>query len=384
MNHAPPSSAAHGAHSRRKRKGLCLPGGGIPGGLYSVGCLAAIEEAFEGLSVSDFDVIVATSTGSSVALPLAAGFPATRLYRALLDPSDDFFALQRHHLLKLDLAELRRMGLTGMGAFRRVLSNATANPLEVDLWGELDRFYDSLPAGLFTLDAYEKFLGEFIERRGVPKTLGGFDGKLRLVASDLDRGERVVLGGPDTAEYGTARAVVATSATPPLFAPVRVGDHDFIDGGLGDAAHADVALALGAELIVVIHAGVPIHTDPRERDVPTGHGTGKRVRDKGLLWVMSQASRIRTDRRFRAGFARFEAEHPEVEMHLFEPDRHEAKMFLYSPMSFAARRAILEDGYRTTLRALRREDSALRNALLAEGYGLKAADPNTLRPPAFV
>lgn len=364
--------------------GLCLAGGGIAGGLYSVGCLAALEEAFSELSASDFDVIVATSTGASVALPIAAGFPATRLYRALLDPSDDFFALQRNHLLRFDFLELRRMGLTGMGAFRRLLSNATANPLEVDLWAELDRFYDSLPAGLFTLDAYERFLGEFIERRGIPKTLRGFGGKLLLVASDLDAGERVILGAADLTDIDTARAVVAASAFPPLFAPVRLGERDLIDGGLGDVAHADVAQEAGAKLIVVIHAGVPIKTDPRERDVPTGHGKGKRVRDKGMLWVMNQAWSIRSQPRFESGFARFREEHPDVDIHLFEPDRADAKMFLYSPMSFAARRAILEDGYRTTLRSVRREDSPLRQALVAQGYGVKAMDPNTLRPPSHI
>ncbi|MCA9601463.1 MAG: patatin-like phospholipase family protein [Polyangiales bacterium] len=368
----------------RRPMALCLMGGGITGALYEVGCLAAMEEAFDGFQASQFDVVIGSSTGSTVALAIAGGQNAMRLYRALLDPADDFFPLQRNHLLRFDFPELRRMGLSGIGAFRRVISNATANPLDVDLWGELDRFYDSLPAGLFTLDAYEKFLEEFIDRRGIPKTLAGFDGKLLLVSNDLDAGERAVLGAGDLADVPTAKAVVASCATAPLFAPVRVGERDLVDGGLGDVAHVDLALERGSDFVVLVNPMVPIKSDPTERDVPTGHGKRKRVRDKGMLWVMNQSWRIRTHPRFEALFARFREEHGDSKFVLLEPDRVDAKMFLYSPMSFAARRVILEDGFRTTLRALRREDSPVRQMFLERGFVPKPFESMTVRPPAHV
>ncbi|MDH5491600.1 MAG: hypothetical protein OEY14_06585, partial [Myxococcales bacterium] len=65
------------------------------------------------------------------------------------------------------------------------------------------------------------------------------------------------------------------------------------------------------------------------------------------------------------------AEHPKVEVLLVEPDRTDATMFMYSPTNFAARRAILEDGYTTTMSRLRDEISPLREAFEREGHRLR-------------
>ncbi|MDH5493814.1 MAG: patatin-like phospholipase family protein, partial [Myxococcales bacterium] len=97
-----------------RRTGLCLAGGGITGAMYEVGCLAALEDAFEDFRACDFDVYIGASSGAVVATALAGGLTAGRMYRALLDPADDFFALQRHHLLHLDMAELRRVWSSGL------------------------------------------------------------------------------------------------------------------------------------------------------------------------------------------------------------------------------------------------------------------------------
>ena len=154
------------------KRGLCLGGGGITGALYEVGCLAALEERYEGFRASDFDVFVGTSAGATVATVLAGGYPATRLYRALLDPADDFFSLKRQHLLRLDGKEWRRVMTSSIGAARHLFSSAASSPLDLDVWNELDRFWDSLPAGFFTLDAYEAFFASFMARRQITEIIG--------------------------------------------------------------------------------------------------------------------------------------------------------------------------------------------------------------------
>ena len=98
---------------KRRKMGLCLCGGGITGAMYEVGCLAALEDSFEGFAASDFDVVVGSSSGSTIATALAGGLNALRMYRALLDPADDMFPLQRHHLLRFDAKELKRMSASG-------------------------------------------------------------------------------------------------------------------------------------------------------------------------------------------------------------------------------------------------------------------------------
>jgi len=356
-----------GSIGSKRRSALCLCGGGITGAMYQVGCLAALEDGVTGFRANDFDLFVGSSSGATVATCFAGGLQAQRMYRALLDPADVLFAFHRSHLLQFDLGEWRRVGRTALSAARKLVSSlASRHPLEYDPWNvwlELDRFYDSLPAGIFTLDAYEQFFAEFMARRGISEDFGALPRDLLIVAHDLDSGERVAFGRGLHPAVRVSRAVAASSASPILFAPVRIDDRDYVDGGIGELAHIDLAVRAGCDLVVVVNPMVPIRSDPLARDIPTGHGRMLHVRDKGLLWVHNQAWRIRTEDRFRRGLERFRAEHPEVVVVLLEPDQGDATMFMYSPMNFAARRTILEHGYTSTTRLLRAPDSPIRAAL---------------------
>jgi len=352
-----------------KRSALCLAGGGITGAMYEVGVLAALEDAFEDFRASDFDVYIGAASGACVATGLAGGLEASRMYRALLDPADDFFPLQRQHIARIDAREMRRVFGSATKAVRRIVGSVAAKPLKIDVWEEIDRLWDSLPAGLFSTDPFEQFFFDFLTRRGLPKAFADMPNKLLLIANDLDGGERVVFGvGGDLEQVPIAKAVSASIATPMLFAPVRIDGRDFIAGGVGEAGHVDVAVEQGCELVLVLNAMVPVRTNPTERGIPTGHGPMKRVRDKGLLWVYNQSWRVVMDQRLQSGLARYRAEHPEIDVHLIEPAKDDATMFMYSPMNFAARRVILEDGYTATTRQLRDEADPLRQALIAQGF----------------
>jgi NTE family protein len=339
--------------------------------MYEVGCLAALEDFFDGFYACDFDAFVGTGAGASVAVALAGGLRAGRLYRALLDPADDFFSLRRQHMFGFDSGEWKRVVSTLFGAARRAVASVIASPLETDVWHELERFVDSLPAGLFSLDPYERFFAEFMERRSIGGSFAQLAKPLALVAHDLDAGERTVFGKPPFLDVSVAQAVAASSAIPVLFAPVRIGDRDYVDGGLGDVAHVDVAGQLGAAVVLVINPMVPIRSEVHTRDIPTGHGRMKRVRDKGLLWVYNQSFRMRSDARLRAGLARYRAENPDADVVLLEPDPSDATLFMHSPMNFAARRAILTHAYTTTYQALRVPSSELRRLVEQRGFRSK-------------
>jgi len=350
------------------RAGLCLCGGGVTGAMYEVGCLAALEDFFEGFYACDFDVFVGTGAGATVALALAGGLRAGRLYRALLDPADDFFPLKRHHIFGFDTAEWRRVASTVLGATRRAAASLIARPLEADVWHELERFVDSLPAGLFSLDPFQRFVVEFMERRGIGSRFAELPKPLALVAHDLDAGARTVFGRAPFTDVPVAAAVAAASAIPVLFAPVRINNRDYIDGGLGEVADVDVAVRLGAEVVLVVNPMVPIRSEVDTRDIPTGHGRIKRVRDKGLLWVYNQAVRLRSHAGLQAGLERYRACHPGCAVHLLEPDPSDATLFMHSPMNFAARRAILTHAYTTTYQMLRLPSSALRQLIEQRGF----------------
>src|SRR5919106_121243 len=73
---------------QRPRYALALAGGGVIGGMYEVGAMAALEERLNG-SGRGFDIYVGCSAGSVVASLLANGVPAREIYRILDEDLDD-------------------------------------------------------------------------------------------------------------------------------------------------------------------------------------------------------------------------------------------------------------------------------------------------------
>lgn len=338
----------------RARIGLCLPGGGLTGALYQIGALAALEDGVAGLDGQSFSLYLGHSSGATVAAALAGGSSVQRLYRALLDPVDNFFPLERSHIFRMDLDEWNRTLATGWMALRHGLTRlrtrsdrATQTPTHLYVWEQLDRFNDSLPAGIFRLDRYERFLAEFFLRRGIPNTFRAMPRPLRIATHDIDSGDQVMFGAAGFEDVPVSLACAASLALPLFFSPVRIGGRHYIDGGLGSVAHLDVAEAEGIELAIVVSPMVPVST--AHRAVPTGHGVRESVRDKGLLWVVNQAMRIGAHARLHQEVARIRASPSStMQVLVLEPEPSDVLLFLHNPANVAARRAILEYAYKTT------------------------------------
>src|SRR5262249_22126671 len=162
-----------------------------------------------------------------------------------------------------------------------------------------------------------------------PDRFGDLPRRLLLVAYDVDRGERAVFGAGELAHVPVTRAVCAASASPLLFAPVRIGERDYFDGGLGSMAHADLALQAGCAVVLIVNPMVPIRADIADQGVPTGHGLRRRVRDKGLIWIQSQAIRLRAEARLQEGLSKLRSEHPLAQILLLEPNPQDTTMFMY-------------------------------------------------------
>ena len=70
--------------AQRPRRGLVLGGGGVLGGTWAIGALAALEEEY-GFAVADVDVIVGTSAGSVLAALLGGGVSVEQLRQQYAD-----------------------------------------------------------------------------------------------------------------------------------------------------------------------------------------------------------------------------------------------------------------------------------------------------------
>src|SRR5262249_33643723 len=95
---------------------------------------------------------------------------------------------------------------------------------------------------------------------------------LRIIATDLTHGTRAVFGsgllGP---------AVLASSAIPGIFPPVRIGDTTYVDGGALDNSSIETALDLGARRLFVLDVGYDVQAVGAE--LGSGEALAEREKD---------------------------------------------------------------------------------------------------------
>ena len=187
---------------RPPRIGLAL-GGGAARGFAHIGVIQVLEEA--GIKP---DLVVGTSAGSLVAALYATGRPGADLARLAL---------------AMDESAITDWSFPGRGLIR----------------GEALARYVREQTG-----------GKLIEQLPLP---------LGIVATDLDNGAAVLFQRGDI-----GAAVRASSAVPAVFQPVKIGNREFVDGGLVSPVPVRFARQMGAELVIAVDISSP----------PDGNATG--------------------------------------------------------------------------------------------------------------
>jgi len=354
-------------------KALCLCGGGISGGMYELGALAAIDEWLrrEGFgTVNDFDVYVGTSAGSFVATILAAGMPARTAYRAVVEEDASMMPARRTDIYRFDARQGLGIALDLAGVLGSAVKRSLGERRLLGIGELVGDLVDALPAGIFSLRHYERYLDRFLRHHGLPTRFSEVPRSLFITANDLDSGHRAVFGDGALADVPLATAICASSAFPLFFEPVRWDGRDYVDGAVGKVAHADLALRRGASLVLIVNPLVPLKHDPRRGSVPTPVRSvlreARHIRDKGLLGVFSQASKMSTRTKLHQGIRRYQAAWPDARLLLVEPRDEEADHFLRNPMSMESRRQMIEYGYRSTVSLLERDGASWRVAFARE------------------
>jgi NTE family protein len=187
---------------RPPRIGLAL-GGGAARGFAHIGVIQVLEEA--GIRP---DLVVGTSAGSLVAALYAAGRHGTELARVAL---------------AMDESAITDWSFPGRGMIR----------------GEALARYVREQTG-----------GRSIEQLPLP---------LGIVATDLDSGSAMLFQRGDV-----GMAVRASSAVPAVFQPVKIGNREYVDGGLVSPVPVRFARQMGAELVIAVDITSP----------PDGNATG--------------------------------------------------------------------------------------------------------------
>lgn len=204
---------------------LVLAGGGVIGEAWMTGMLAGIEDQ-SGADLREVESFVGTSAGAIVAARLAAGAPLRRPAGPASTP-----------LVRNDEGErrglLRNAARWGWAATSPLAALATAVSAP---GGALVRsaLLSRAPDSGRTLAR----LRDELERSGAR-----FDGRLRVCCVDRRSGRRVVFGAPGAPRATVGEAVTASCAIPWVFAPVRIGERDYVDGGVWSVTNLDAAPA---------------------------------------------------------------------------------------------------------------------------------------------
>jgi hypothetical protein len=87
--------------------------------------------------------------------------------------------------------------------------------------------------------------------------------------------------------------------------------------------------------------------------------------------VLAQTFRAIIHSRMEAGMDRYQAQYPDADIVLCEPDREDADMFFASIFSYARRKDLCEAAYRKTRQSLFARRGALLPLLARHGVGLE-------------
>jgi predicted acylesterase/phospholipase RssA len=246
-------------------------------------------------------------------------------------------------------------------AFRAELDEGMRGPRAI-LWRAFERVARRLPAGLLDARPAERTLQRLFAEPGRTNDFRALRAALRVVATDIDTGAPVAFGGPGYDRVPISRAVLASSALPGVFPPVRIDGRYFVDGALNKTLHASVALDEGVGLLFCVNPLVPYASPPTAQP--------GRVARAGLGAILAQSLRTMIRSRMTAGLAKYGVTHPEARIVLFEPRSDDTAIFFTSIFTVSSRRRVCEHAYQQTRLELRTRSEALSAQLGPYGMAL--------------
>jgi NTE family protein len=342
-------SAKAGTNRRRKpqskKTALVLGGGGFTGGVYEIGALRALDLLAANRTINQFDVYVGTSAGAFVASLCANGVTPEEMMRVVTHQGPQAFRdIDLGDLLRLNLPGLARTGVRLPLRMALLARQMIPQLGQVSLIDILLGIAEVLPSGAYTGAGIERYMRKVLEEEGRHDDFRELAHELYLVATDLDSCERIVFGSKGFDDVPISTAVRASGALPMVYAPVRVGDRELIDGGIVSTTNLDIAVEAGASLVIVINPIVPFVNNRGEDE--SGR-PARRISDRGFSKIGYQAFKLLGHRRLHELASMWEERYPGVDIVLIEPEPTDELMFETSIMSFSSRIAIARHGFQS-------------------------------------
>ncbi len=352
------------------RFGLALAGGGPLGAFYEVGCLHAIEEAFDGFRLTELEMYVGVSSGSMIAAALANGFDTADMGLVFIHNASSEMQFSPALFLMPAVREYakRIAGAPGLlaGIAREYLRDPGMN------WAEMiDPLGRLLPTGICDNKPLERVMAQLLSSQGRTNDFRQLVPRLYVVAAELNTGHSVRFGEPGLDHVPISRAIQASTALPGLYPPVAIDGHVYADGALLRTMNASVLLDAGADFVICVNPLVAFDASsaPRPPDgfPPAAHD----LTHGGLPVVLSQTFRSLIQSRMQAGMKGYKQRYPRADVLLFEPDRGDERLFFQNVFRYADRRRLAEHAYQRTRGDLLRQADGLQPLLRRHGIELR-------------
>jgi predicted acylesterase/phospholipase RssA len=348
---------------------IALAGGGPLGAFFELGALHALGEAIEGRELTEFDVYVGVSSGALVAAGLANGFDTTTMGEIFIEDVSTLYRFSPGTLLQPAVGEYARRAMQLPRIVAKAVRSQVREPLS-NLWpasvGSLSRM---VPTAMFDNAPLERYLKDVFSSSGHTDDFRKLRHRLYVVATNLNTGESVRFGEAGRDRVPISRAVCASSALPGLYASVQINGQRYVDGALIRTMNASLALESGCGLVICINPLVPFDASrARQRNAD--------LAEEGLPAILSQTLRALIHSRMQVGMASYRARFPDADTLLYEPDRHDERLFFANVFRYAERRRLVDHAYQRARRDLLARAAVLAPVLKRHGLGLNT---NVLR-----
>ena len=221
--------------------GLVLSAGGTLGDPWHAGVLSRLQSA-TGWDAREADLIVGTSAGSITTATLRSGVSALdRVARfngnSLSPEAEAIYARVTTEYAEPDLPRDWRPMSPRM-SLKAIWPPWKPEPIRMVLGG--------LPRGTKSGESLEARVNEMMAARWPTDPTW-------IVAVRMDDGRRIVFGRDDV-RGNIGQAVRASSAIPGIYIPGKIGDREYVDGGVHSSTNADLTATLGFDLVIVSSA----------------------------------------------------------------------------------------------------------------------------------
>lgn len=231
------------------RVGLVLGAGGVMGGAWLTGGLAALADE-TGWDPGSADIVVGTSAGSMIGALVAAGVPpwfmvahsAGERFDGLVGKDGqpvESASRSAGAEFKLHRA-LPALGPGSLALIARTLGAPMRHTPAAFLAGWA-------PPGPVSTDSLKE-----VVRRVVPSGWAEHD-NLWIVACDYRTGKRTVFGRADAPTADLADAVAASCAIPGFYRPVEIAGSRYVDGGVRSPSNLDLLCPEDLDLAICLN-----------------------------------------------------------------------------------------------------------------------------------